>query len=837
MNFDFSDDQKTLREELRRMLQRESPPAKAREAIDQGLSHQADLWRHLVDVGATGLMLPEDSGGAGLGAMELCVAAEELGRQLAAVPYASTMYLATQALLLGASADQQAHWLPRVASGEVATLAGLEALDGSSAPQALAAQGEETSILRFQAGVLRGEASLVPDGSAAAWAVVRAHAADGSVCWVVAELDSSVTRRLLPTRDPSRPWAALHFNGTPAQALDAVVDLPAFEQRLRCRAAVLTAFEALGGADAALEMAAAYARERVAFGRAIGSYQGIKHKLADLYTANQLARVHAWYGAWALACDASAPHAALAEAAAAALVSCTRAYTRAAEEALHVHGGMGYTWEADCHLHVRRARQLAVWLGSDLQWASTLADSLVARKDTPQAHDAAGEPAVQPSASVDGRTANQDHAQGRQPLTQDSEVSMDFEDTPEEAAFRAECRVWLSVNAPLKSRPDQTFGGELDAAARMQAGRAWQARKAAAGFGAITWPQAFGGRGGTPMQEVIWRQEEGRFDVPTNAFAVSLGMVIPSLFVHASPEVREAHVGPALHGQHLWCQLLSEPGAGSDLGMVRTRAERLTEERDGRDGWLLHGQKVWTTLAQFADYGMVLARTDPSVPKFEGLTSFWIDMRSPGVTVRPIRQADGGAEFNEVFLDGVFVPDTQRVGAPGQGWKVTMTALMNERLSIGGVMPPELWRTAAGLMQRAVLNGRSALDDARLRERLAELYLQAQGLWLLQCRGLTALGRGKEPGPELSVAKIVGARTLLDFARLAIDLQGPRGVLTAAELGEGWELVDRLWFGASGMRIAGGTDEIVKNSVGERVLGLPPEPRTDKGVPFSQLVR
>lgn len=806
MNFDFSDDQKALREELRRMLQRESPPAKAREAIDQGLSHQADLWRHLVEVGATGLMLPEDAGGAGLGAMELCVVAEELGRQLAAVPYASTMYLATQALLLGASAHQQALWLPRVAAGEVATLTGL---DGASGP-------------RFEAGRLHGEAPLVPDGTSAAWAVVRAQCVDGAACWVVTPLDDTVARRLLPTRDASRPWAALQFNGTPAQALEAVADGLAFEQRLRCRAAVLTAFEALGGADAALEMAAAYARERVAFGRAIGSYQGIKHKLADLYTANQLARVHAWYGAWALSCDAreaEGPHAGLAEAAAAALVSCTRAYTRAAEEALHVHGGMGYTWEADCHLHVRRARQLAVWLGGDLQWASLLADSLVARKG--QTDDPAARQST-PSHAPTGAAADV------------PEVSMDFDDTPEEAAFRAECRAWLSANAPLKSRPDQTFGAELDAAARMQAARAWQARKAVAGFGAITWPQAFGGRGGTPMQEVIWRQEEGRFDVPTNAFAVSLGMVIPSLFVHASPEVRQAHVSPALHGQHLWCQLLSEPGAGSDLGMVRTRAERCT---DGRDGWLLQGQKVWTTLAQFADYGMVLARTDPSVPKFEGLTSFWIDMRSPGVTVRPIRQADGGAEFNEVFLDGVFVPDTQRVGAPGQGWKVTMTALMNERLSIGGVMPPELWRTAAGLMQRAVLNGRSALDDPRLRERLAELYLQAQGLWLLQCRGLTALGRGKEPGPELSVAKIVGARTLLDFARLAIDLQGPRGVLTAAELGEGWELVDRLWFGASGMRIAGGTDEIVKNSVGERVLGLPPEPRTDKGVPFNQLVR
>ncbi|MEI8264843.1 MAG: acyl-CoA dehydrogenase [Betaproteobacteria bacterium] len=812
MNFDFSDDQKSLREELRRMLQRESPPAKAREAIDQGLSHQTDLWRHLVDVGATGLMLPEDAGGAGLGAMELCVAAEELGRQLAAVPYGPTMYLATQALLLGASPAQQALWLTRVAAGEVATLAGLDEEGAGAGP-------------RFESGQLHGQAPLVPDGGSAAWAVVRAQSPEGAACWVVADLAATVTRRLLPTRDPSRPWVALQFNGTAAQALDSVADAAAFAQRLRWRAAVLTAFEALGGADAALEMAAAYARERVAFGRAIGSYQGIKHKLADLYTANQLARVHAWYGAWALACDAAdasaahAPHAALAEAAAAALVSCTRAYTRAAEEALHVHGGMGYTWEADCHLHVRRARQLAVWLGSDLVWTLALGDSLVRRMDAPEP------PAV-------ARTTMATPGAADAP-----EVSMDFEDTPEEAVFRAECRAWLDQNAPLKARSDQTFGAGLDAAARMQAARAWQARKAAAGYGAITWPQAFGGRGGTPMQEVIWRQEEARFDVPTNAFAVSLGMVIPSLFVHATPEVRQAHVGPALHGQHLWCQLLSEPGAGSDLGMLRTRAERLTEERDGRDGWLLHGQKVWTTLGQFADYGMVLARTDPNVPKFEGLTSFWIDMHAPGVTVRPIRQADGGAEFNEVFLDGVFVPDSQRVGAPGQGWKVTMTALMNERLSIGGVMPPELWRTAAGLMQRAALNGRSALDDPRLRERLAELYLQAQGLWLLQCRGLTALGRGKEPGPELSVAKIVGARTLLDFARLAIDLQGPRGVLTAEELGEGWELVDRLWFGASGMRIAGGTDEIVKNSVGERVLGLPPEPRTDKGVPFSQLVR
>lgn len=411
---------------------------------------------------------------------------------------------------------------------------------------------------------------------------------------------------------------------------------------------------------------------------------------------------------------------------------------------------------------------------------------------------------------------------------------MDFNDSPEEAAFRHECREWLEANASRKERPDQMYGAGLSAAGLMQASREWQGRKAAAGFGAITWPVELGGRGGTPMQEVIYRDEEGHFDVPRNLFAVSLGMVIPSLFVHASPDVRARYVGPALQGKELWCQLLSEPGAGSDLGMVRTRAERCA---DGRDGWILNGQKVWTSLAQFADFGMVLARTDPEVPKFEGLTSFYLDMKAPGVDVRPIRQANGEAEFNEVFLNDVFIPDSQRVGAVGAGWKVTLTALMNERLSIGGVMPPELWRMAAGMMRAAQFNGASALGDGRMRERLADLYLNAQGLWLLQCRGLTALGKGKEPGPELSIAKIVGARTLQDFGYLAIDLQGERGVLAAEEVGESWRIVEQLWFGAAGMRIAGGTDEIVKNSVGERVLGLPPEPRTDKGVPFSQLAR
>lgn len=409
---------------------------------------------------------------------------------------------------------------------------------------------------------------------------------------------------------------------------------------------------------------------------------------------------------------------------------------------------------------------------------------------------------------------------------------MDFKDSPEEAAFRAECRAWLKANAEPKTRADEIFGQTLTPEEFIRESRSWQRKKALAGFGAITWPTNLGGRGGTPMQEVIYRQEEGNFRVPVGTFNVSLGMVIPSVAAHASSEIATAHVGRALMGEELWCQLLSEPGAGSDLGMVRTRAERCD---DGRDGWIINGQKVWTSLAQFSDFGLLLARTDPSRPKFEGLTTFYLAMDTPGVEIRPIRQAGGESEFNEVFFNNVFIPDSQRVGDLNKGWRTTVTGLMNERLSIGGVMPPELWRTAAQLLDESPFGAGSALHEGRLRQRLADLYLNAHGLWLLQCKGLTALSKGRQPGPELSVAKIVASRTLQDFAYTALGSQGMNGMLAGDELDERGRFIQRLWFGAAGMRIAGGTDEIVKNNVGERVLQLPPEPRSDKDLPFNQL--
>ncbi|MGB6097229.1 acyl-CoA dehydrogenase [Comamonas thiooxydans] len=802
MNFDFSDDQSALRNEIRKFLTRESPLTQARALLEGEGHHAQDVWSGMAQLGVSSLMLPEDCGGIGLGAMEMCVVAEEVGRQLSPVPLASTMYLAVQAVLLSTQdqSAQRRQWLLPVSGGSIGCLAA--PTDGQEPPYALPL---------FDGKTLKGECPLVADGMAAQWGVALARNAMGADVLVAFRCDGSVQRKKLKTLDPSKPYALLRFDGTAAEQLDGASSAAQVLARVRNRAAVMLAFEQLGAADAALEMACHYARERKAFGRPIGSYQGIKHKLANLYTNNQLARAHCYYGAWALTADMALAdgESELPGAAAAARVSSTQALSDAAQENLHTHGGMGYTWELDCHLFYRRARQQAVELGSIHAWREQVAAELQKRLLAP-----AKETIVQSSAATDRQ-------------------SMDFEDTPEEAAFRAECRAWLQANAEPKASADDYFGRDMTAEQRMEAARLWQGKKAAAGFGAITWPKVLGGRGGTPMQELIWRQEEGRVKVPTGMFNVSLGMVLPSVMAHASAEVLALHVAPALGGKNLWCQLLSEPGAGSDLGMVRTRAERAT---DGREGWIVNGQKVWTSLAQFAQFGLVLARTNPQTSKFEGLTTFFLDMKSPGITVRPIRQAGGESEFNEVFFEDVFVPDSQMVGKLGGGWKVTLTGLMAERLAIGGVMPAELWRTTAGLLADHRFDGRPALQDGRLRERWADLYLKEQALWLLQCRALTALSKGRQPGPEMSGAKNVAAAALQSFSYFAIDLLGERGVLAASELGERFAMVERLWFGSAGMRIAGGTDEVVLNSIGERVLGLAAEPRADKDLPFCELL-
>ncbi len=358
MNFDFSDDQRLLQEEVRKMLAATSTSAEVRTVLEGTAPYSAAVWRQLLDMGAATAAIPEAYGGAGLGYLELCLVAEEAGRHLASVPLATSIFLAAEALLLGGSEPQKRHWLPRIASGETIATAALNGVESYL----------EAAPLNFNGRTLAGSVGALTDGLAAGLAVLQA----GDDLLLVDLTGPGVNRHAVPGLDPTRPYAAVSFAATPAEILGQSGSA-ALAQRLLDGAAVLLAFEQIGGAARALDMSREYSLERKAFGRQIGGFQALKHKMADIYTRNEIARVHAYYGAWAL--SSLAPE--LSVAAAAARVAATTAYSYAAEESIEIHGGIGYTWEMDCHLHMRRARHLGQLIGSVHAWRARLGDELI----------------------------------------------------------------------------------------------------------------------------------------------------------------------------------------------------------------------------------------------------------------------------------------------------------------------------------------------------------------------------------------------------------------------------------------------------------------------------
>jgi alkylation response protein AidB-like acyl-CoA dehydrogenase len=409
---------------------------------------------------------------------------------------------------------------------------------------------------------------------------------------------------------------------------------------------------------------------------------------------------------------------------------------------------------------------------------------------------------------------------------------MDFEDSPEEAAFRKEVRAWLDANAKKRSGKRDLSAEDMEngAANQMAASKAWQKVKAKAGYARITWPKGMGGIGGTPMQSIIFSQEEAKYDVANGGpFAIGLGMCIPTLMTYGTEEAKKRYVWPAVQGDEIWCQLFSEPAGGSDVANLRTRAEK------NGDTWTINGSKIWTTGAQFSDYGIILTRTDPNVPKHKGLTMFYIDMKDPGVDIRPIKQASGGSGFNEIFFTDVKVKDSQRLGEVGNGWTVALTTLMHERLAVGGgqgggLDVPQLMQLARSLE----LEDGPAIKNAAVREKIADWYVRSAGLRWTTMRTMTALSQGKQPGPEASIAKIVVASKLQDLSAFAMELEGEAGILQGDEAPMNG-MFQGGWLSSPGLRIAGGTDEILRNIIAERVLGLPGDIRVDKDVPFNKI--
>ncbi|MEO0923784.1 MAG: acyl-CoA dehydrogenase family protein [Pseudomonadota bacterium] len=398
---------------------------------------------------------------------------------------------------------------------------------------------------------------------------------------------------------------------------------------------------------------------------------------------------------------------------------------------------------------------------------------------------------------------------------------MDFNDTTDEADFRAEARAFLEQH--LEPKGDKPLRQRISGQEFIARAKDWQSLKAKSGYAQITWPKEIGGRGGTPMQQVIWNQEEAQFDAPTGPFTIGLGMCVPTVIAFGSEVHKQRYVSPALTGEEIWCQLFSEPAAGSDVAGVKTRAVK-----DG-DEWVINGQKVWTTGAHFSDYGILLTRTDPKAVKHKGLTMFIVDMKDPAVQVRPIHQASGGREFNEVYFTDLRVPDSDRLGEVGQGWKVAIVTLMNERLAVGGSPGPD-W---AEIMEYAKQQG--TMGDAAFRAKLADWYVAAQGYKLTKFRTQTALSKGQTPGPESSIGKIITANHLQDICNSAIEMQDHYGIMSDTETMPADALFQQSFMWAPGLRIAGGTDEILKNIIAERVLGLPGDIRVDKDVPFDEL--
>jgi alkylation response protein AidB-like acyl-CoA dehydrogenase len=404
---------------------------------------------------------------------------------------------------------------------------------------------------------------------------------------------------------------------------------------------------------------------------------------------------------------------------------------------------------------------------------------------------------------------------------------MNFDDSPADATHRSEYSAWLKQNAPQFE-----LRAAITRAEEVKLTRAWQAHKAQAGYAAFTWPRELGGRGMTIYDWLLYVEEESKYRLPIDIPHGGVDLVMPTLLRYAKPELYRTLAEPTRRAEIIWGVCFSEPGAGSDV-----TASRLKAVRDG-DDWVLNGQKTWSSWARFSDWAITIARTDPTLPKQRGLSCFIFDMRTPGIEIRPIRYMEGEAHgFDEVFFTDVRIPAGQLVAKEGDGLKIFVATLAVDRFTItshreiSAVNFGPIFNLARRLPGAA---GRR-IDERDVRQRLADYYVDIRAVENLRARHLTGLARGADLGPETAVGKLVLANRLQEMAAFSMDLLGPAGAAMDESVEADLRAVQEAYFMSAGYRIGAGTDEIIRNSVGERVLGLPADIRTDKDVPFNKL--
>ncbi|MGO9029286.1 MAG: acyl-CoA dehydrogenase [Acidimicrobiales bacterium] len=745
MPIGIADEHEELRQSVRRWIDARCDPSVTRAALDADADTLPAFWDDLAAQGTLGIHLPEELGGQGAGLLELAVVLEELGRAAAPGPWAGTMLAGAVAGEL-ADTTRAKELLPGLADGSTPASVVVPAATADGSPSTVCGltgvPGPDGSV------VVTGTIRPVPNGAVARLLVAPVAVEGGDYQWVVLDAADGVTVDALASFDPTRRSAAWTVHqAVPAERVLSGVPTG----RIRDLSLLVASAQAVGGARWCLDTASEHARTRQQFGRPIGQFQGVKHRLADMLVAVEQATAAVWDAALVLepgSGDPSGDQGRLGVQVAAALALDT--YVEAAKGTIQVLGGMGFTWEHDAHIHLRRATTLRQLVGG--------------------------------TAPLRAEAARLALSGARRRLT--------VELPPEADRLRQELEPAIAAIAAIPDPDEQ------------------RRRLADEGLLMPHWPAPWGRDAGAVEQLVIDQVcAEVGLRRPNLAVAA---WALPTIMAHGTPEQTERWVAPTLRGELIWCQLFSEPGAGSDLASLSTRATRV----DG--GWSLNGQKVWTSVATRAHMGICLARTDPDVPKHQGITYFLVDMASPGLDIRPLREITGSQLFNEVFFDDCFVPDECVVGAVDGGWKLARTTLANERVSLsadsafGGALEGVLGR----------IGSHPESQDAVTLDRLGGLLLEAQSLALLGLRVTLRSVGGLQPGAESSVRKLAGAEFEQRVHEFGLDLLGPDGATADGEAaGPAYGVLQ-----SKCLTIAGGTSEVQRNVIGERMLGLPRDP-------------
>ncbi|MFE7548994.1 acyl-CoA dehydrogenase [Streptomyces gardneri] len=720
MGIAITHEQRELARSVRGWLTRAVPPEEVRKHLDvPAAAGRPAYWDAAVAQGLLGLHLPEEHGGGGGGLGDLAVVVEEAARALLPGPYLPSVLAAEV--------------LHRAGQGELAaSIAGGERI----AAVALGGTGSLTAVRTASGWLLDGAPPPVLGGAQAGLVILRAATADGSV-WLAVDVTETegLTVRAHESADPTRPTGEITAR---AAHVPAARELALDTGLVRDLAAVLLAADACGTAARAVDTAAEHARTREQFGRPIGQFQGVKHLCADMLVRLEQARALTWDAARAGDDEARSLTAALA-----AATALDAAYT-CAKDCIQILGGIGFTWEHDAHLLLRRAVVARQLLGSgDHHRLAAL------------------------------RYASDGVRRG---------LRLDL--PPEADAYRRAAREAVAPAVGLEP-----------AAARRAL--------APTGYAAPHLPEPYG-LGADPLRQLAVQKELEAAGITLPGLGIG-AWVVPSLLAHGTPEQQETHLGPTLRGERLWCQLFSEPGAGSDLASLRTRAER-TE--DG--SWRITGQKVWTSAAQWAHHGILLARTDPTAPKHKGLTYFLVDMRNtPGIDIRPLKEITGDSLFNEVWFDDAILPADAVVGEVNDGWRVARNTLGNERVHMADQVAFDTGLEA--LIERA------AQHDSSVRARIGGLVAEAHALACIGLRTTLLQVSGLEPGAGASVRKLVQTLHQQKVAELTLELLGPEGALRE---GPGERALHGMLMSRC-LTIAGGTTQVQLNVVAERLLGLP----------------